>query len=95
MSYSFTIRAASKALALAAVAAELDKVVERDPVHKVDRPQAQHVAELMVGLLPDDDSRDVSVAMNGYVTGQLQGERPLTLSSVNVGCGAALVHRLS
>lgn len=93
MSYSFTLRAASKAAALLAVRAKLDEVVAQQPVHQIDRQQAMQVAETMVALLPDDDTRDVSVAMNGYVSGAWSGSELLALSSVAIGVNAGLVQR--
>ena len=94
MSYSFTITAANKALALAAVAAQLDAVVAAQPSHEVDRLQAQQTAELFVGLLPDDAERDVRVSMNGSVGGTwLSDNRVAVLGSVAVGVGAYLAAR--
>lgn len=68
MSYSFSVRAATKAAALAKIVAELDKVVAAQPVHAADRPQAQAAAEAFVGLLPVDESRDVNVSVNGSIS---------------------------
>lgn len=94
MSYSFTITAATKALALAAVAAQLDAVVAQQPSHEVDRQQAQQAAELFVGLLPDDAARDVRVSMNGSVGGTWASDnRVAVLGSVAVGVGAYLATR--
>lgn len=94
MSYSFTILAATKSLALAAVASKLDEVVAQQPSHEVDRAQAQQAAELFVGLLPDDAERDVRVSMNGSVGGTWSSDnRVAALSSVAVGVGAYLVQR--
>lgn len=67
MSYSFTIRAANKAEALAKIAAELDKVVASQPDHAADRDQALATATAFVGLLADDDTRDVVASVNGWL----------------------------
>lgn len=93
MSYSFTLRAATKALALAAIATKLDELVAQQPVHQVDRKQVQLVAETMVAVLPDDDTRDVTVTMNGHVSGSWNGSDLLALGSVSVGFSVGLVQR--
>jgi hypothetical protein len=65
MSYSFQVRAALKAEALAKVAEELAKVVEGQPVHAADAPAAQVAAEAFVGLIVDDETKDVQVSVSG------------------------------
>lgn len=67
MSFSFNARGATKAAALTAVVAELEKVVEFQPVHKHDAHAVMAAAEAHVGLLPDDESRDVIVSVSGWV----------------------------
>lgn len=93
MSYSFTTRAASKAAALLAISAKLDELVTQQPVHEVDRRQVQQVADAMVSLLPDDDSRDVAVSISGYVSGSWNGPALLALGTVAVSVNAALMSR--
>lgn len=93
MSYSFALRATSKAEALLAIRIKLDEVVAQQPVHQADCQQAMQVAETMVALLPDDDSRDVAVTMNGYVSGNWNGVALVELSSVSIGCTAGLIQR--
>ena len=93
MSYSFNIRAASKAAALAAIAAKLDDVVKQHACHEVDRTQAQQTADLFVGMLPDDDSRDVNVSVSGYVSGTWNGGALMTLGGVSCSVAAALIDR--
>lgn len=95
MSYSFTIRGASKAMALASVSLKLDEIAIQQPVHAADNAQAMQAAELFVGVLPDDDTRDVQVSMNGYVSGQWEGSSLLKLTSASVSVTAGLVERAS
>lgn len=75
MSYSFNVRAASKAAVVAAASAELDKVVAAQPVHAAERAQAQAAVEAFVGLVaePEGTDQELSVSVNGSV-GSIDGE---------------------
>ena len=88
MSYSFTVRGATKQAASDAVAAELAKVVEAQPVHSADARQAQDTADAFIGVLRDDDRQDVVVAVNGWVSGSGAG-----IGSACVGVTASLQAR--
>ena len=68
MSYSFTVKAATKAEAKEKVAAELAKVVEQQPNHKADREQALVAAQSFIDILPDGDDKDIAVRLSGHVT---------------------------
>jgi len=85
MSYSFSIVAATKALALVAVAAEFDKVVASQPIHARDREAVLKNADAVVSLLADDDTKDVAVSCNGYVS--WTGEGNLCNASVSASAG--------
>jgi hypothetical protein len=92
MSYSFGIRAATKALALAAVAAKLDEVVQSQPVHKADREQAQAAAEGFINVLKEDEAMDIAVTVNGSVSWRDVGDDERgQLTSAAVGVQAYLV----
>ncbi len=92
MSYSFGIRAATKALAIAAVAAKLDEVVQSQPCHKADRASAQASAESFINVLKDDDTKDISVSVNGSVSWQNLGDdERMQISSASVSVSAYLV----
>lgn len=67
MSYSFYVRAANKAEAKEKVAAELAKVVAAQPIHEIDRAQAQAAADAFVDLLDSKDTREISMSVNGSV----------------------------
>ena len=92
MSFSFTARGATAALALAAVAAEMAKVVEAQPIHKHDAEAVAATAGAYVGLLPEDETRDVIVACHGYVEYQGTDAAP-EFVGVNVGVNARLIAR--
>lgn len=69
MSYSFSACGATKAEVMAMVVAELDKVVESQPIHAADRKQAQVAAEAIVGTLADpSEKQEVLVTVSGYLT---------------------------
>lgn len=69
MSYSFAVRAATKAEAREKIAAQFDQVEIAQPCHMRDRAAVQALAFAFVDLLPDDDSRDVRVTCNGHMVG--------------------------
>lgn len=92
MSFSFTARGATAALALAAVAAEMAKVVEAQPIHKHDAEAVQKVAEHYAGLLPQDAARDVVIACNGYLSWSGSDAAP-EFTSANVGVNARFIDR--
>ena len=75
MSYSFNVKAPSKAAAKQAVSAELDKVLLHQPVHRADHPRAEAAAHAFIDVLADDDSMDVEVHVSGSVgwSGSLDG----------------------
>ena len=68
MSYSFSLRAATKAEAKTAVAAKLDEVVSQQPLHQLELDASVALADAIIELLPQDDTRDVAVSMNGSVS---------------------------
>ncbi len=93
MSYSFQVRAATKALALAAVQAEFAKVVAQQPVHVRDEAAVIANAVSVVGLVADDDTKDVVVTVNGYLSWQsaeAYDVAPLTNASVSASAYLAL-----
>lgn len=65
MSYSFTVRAATKAEAKRKVAEELAKVVELQPVHAEDRPEAQAAADGFIDLVREDETKELQISVNG------------------------------
>lgn len=89
MSYSFSIRAASKAEAKDQVAAKMAGVVESQAVHAKDRDQAVAAASAFIDVLDDDESKDVTVSMNGYLSGNWAGSdlTSFTGASVSVSVG--------
>jgi hypothetical protein len=84
MSYSFNVKAATKAEAKAAVAAKFDEVVALQPVHAKDRDAALANAGALIDLLADDENRDVSVGCSGYVAWSgADGEEQISTASAS------------
>lgn len=94
MSYSFNIRAATKAQALTDVALKFDEVVAMQACHARDKGAALAAASAMVGLLDDDESRDVVVGMSGYLSGQWVGHDVASISCAAVSVNASLMSKL-
>ena len=88
MSYSFSVRAESKAAACAMVADKLREVLASQPVHEADQGQALGTAETFIGLLETDETKDVAVSMNGSIWKADTGVR-----SASVTVGASLVDK--
>jgi len=96
MSYSFTTKAANKAAAKDAVASEFDKVVSSQPIHARDRAAVLANANAVIDQLADDDTKDVTVSCNGYLSWNGVGTfAPETapVSTVSVGCSAGYTTR--
>lgn len=70
MSYSFTVRAATKAEVLEKVDHELAAVVRNQQPHEADHLQAAAAAKAFVDLLADDLSYDVQCSVNGSLWSQ-------------------------
>ena len=92
MSYSFNIKAISKEVAKQAVAAKFDEIVSQQPVHANDRTAVLANADAVIDLLADDDSKDVSVSVNGYVS--WPGQDNSQFSGVNISAGASHSERV-
>jgi hypothetical protein len=94
MSYSFGVKARNKATAKYAVANKLAEIVTQQNVHARDMAAIQDNANAVIDLLADDDTKDVAVSCNGYVSwsgSPEQSSAPLT--SVNVSCSASHTQR--
>lgn len=85
MSYSFSVRASSKAEAKDKIAAELDTVVTGQPVHAADRKAAQAAAEAFVDLLVDPvEGQLVNVSVSGSLGWRDPDGKEFTSSNVSV-----------
>lgn len=93
MSYSFSVRAADKEAAKAAVAESFDKVVENQPIHARDRAVALVAAGAVIDLLVEDTSKVISVGVSGYVSwrDELNEDASNELSGASFSVNASLV----
>jgi len=76
MSYSFAVRGATVALALAAASQAFAKVVETQPEHAADMEPALGTASVFAELLKPDESKDVSISMNGWLNWNQPDKEP-------------------
>lgn len=94
MSYSFSIKAATKAAALAAAAAKFDvEVVASQPVHKVDRDAALANARAHLDLIAEPaDGEEVVLSMHGSVGGDIDwtAGQARRLTTAGSGCSASV-----
>ena len=82
MSYSFSIRAASLAAAALTISDKLNEVVETQPVHAVDRDQAEAAAAAFVSLVGEPpEGKELAVTVSGWVS---KSEDNLTGAAVSV-----------
>ena len=82
MSYSFQIRAATKAEAKEKVAIQMAAIVQQQVVHAVDADQACAAANAFIDVINGDENRDVVVSMNGSVS--WSGDSLITSAAVSV-----------
>lgn len=94
MSYSFNVRAATKAEVLEQLKTKFDEVVQIQTVHALDRAQAEAAAQAFIGLLPDDENQDVSVSISGYLSGSWAGSSLTTVTGASVNVSAHLMSRV-
>lgn len=90
MSYSFNVRAGTKAEVLEKVAAELNQAVADQPIHSADREQAEAAASAFLGILPEVDDKDYFISVNGSVGYQGEGEERV-ITTASVGVSASLI----
>jgi hypothetical protein len=94
MSYSFGIKAADKAAAKEAVAAKFDsEVVAHQPVHVRDRAAVLANVGSVIDLLADDDTKDIMVSVNGYVSWGATVDGTEQFSTVSVSATASYATR--
>lgn len=85
MSYSFSIRAADKAAAKAAVEAKVAEIVAQQPVHAADAEHIKANAFNAIDILVDaKEGCEVAVSANGYVSGSWQGQEITELTSASI-----------
>lgn len=90
MSYSFSVKGATLALALAAASVEFAKVVEHQQAHAADQAIALETAKAVGSLIEVDESKDVQIQMNGWLSwGADPSPEEFTGASVTVSVSLA------
>lgn len=87
MSYSFNVKAATKAEVLEQAKAKMAEVVQAQPIHARDQEQAIATSETMLGLIADPaDGEEVSVYVSGTLgwRGDMAAPEAIISAGVNV-----------
>lgn len=80
MSYSFSVKGATKADAVTAANVEFDKVLVAQPVHSLDMEAAKTATAAFTNLLADDDKCHTVLSVNGSVYVPTEGPRQVSIS---------------
>jgi hypothetical protein len=91
MSYSFNIKAATKEAAKLAVLDKFEEITAQQPMHARDRRAVLVNAGAVIDLLADDDTKDISVSCNGYLSWNGSGEftaETAPVGTVSISCTA-------
>ena len=90
MSFSFGIKAATKADAITQAVAKMDEVVASQDKHSGDAKLVKATVEAYVGLLGDDESKDVALSVSGWLSWSVAHT-----TAANISVTASLVDRAS
>jgi copper(I)-binding protein len=93
MSYSFSIRAATKAAAKAALAQRMAATAVAQACHARDLVPAINAGGAFIDLLADDESKDVVVNMSGSLMGKWEGSDVVHCENINLSVSAGLAER--
>jgi hypothetical protein len=93
MSYSFTVKADTKAEAKEKIAKEFDNVVSQQPIHAADQSAAVAAGAAFVDVLPDpSDVQQINVHVYGSV-GWHDAAEAKNITSANVSVSASLASK--
>jgi hypothetical protein len=92
MSYSFSVKSATKDGAYNAAVQKVEETVAQQQSHGRDKDQILANLKAVVSLLDDDETKDVVISCNGYISshGRLDTD---PLCSAAISCSAGLVPR--
>ncbi len=80
MSYSFSVRAATKAGLGVKIQEELEKVVASQPIHGADTGQALTASWSIFSLLSDNPARDIVASVSGSISKSEAGFQQVSLN---------------
>jgi hypothetical protein len=87
MSYSFSVKAATKAEAVTLANEQFDAILLAQPVHAADMPAAREAVAAFTNVLMDDPTCDCGLSVNGSVHATPEGFRQVTIN-INAGFNA-------
>lgn len=86
MSFSFGVKAATKADAVAQATAKMDEVVVAQPKHADDAVLVKTTVEAYTNLLGDDETMDIQLSVSGSL-----GWSETQTTNANISVSASLV----
>lgn len=91
MSYSFSVKEATKEATIDAVYEQLNRIAERDPIHRADVHAAMTAAAAFINTLSDEPTMDIAVSMSGSVswTGRQGEPQPITSVGTSISVSQA------
>jgi len=94
MSYSFRVQGADKRAAAALAEEKFDEVIANQAVHARDKDAVMSNIDAVLALLADDDTKDVAINVNGYVSWLNPPDQEPVFSSVSVCASAGHIERM-
>lgn len=92
MSYSFSVRAASKDEVKTMISEKMDEIVQNQQMHVHDRDAAVDAAEAFIDLVTVPEGRELTVSMNGSVgwDNSVASEDPADAKLNGAGAGVSV-----
>lgn len=87
MSYSFSVKGATKAEAIEAANKKFDETEAAQPVHALDMAAAKAATATFTNMLADDDKCDTVLSVNGSVYVPAEGPQQVSIT-INAGLDA-------
>lgn len=86
MSYSFTVRAATRACVKDMVRAKLEEVMRQQECHQLDVDAALANSFACIDMVPEDSERDLVVICSGYVSWAGSWGADQRITGVRIDC---------
>lgn len=83
MSYSFNVKAPTKGVARDEIDKRFSAMLAEQPIHQKDVFAAKDAANKFIDMVAEDDSKDVSVSVAGYLLAAADGKITAASFSVN------------
>ena len=92
MSYSFSVRASTKAELISKADAQFEQMVQAHPEHAKDESQARAALASFLEVLTEDPAKDIVASCHGYLSWITLPQGTDTLSC-SFGCSVNLIDR--